>query len=101
MNLLQRSSGNETLPVMISTRIEQGESLYHRQAGGGGFGSPLERDPQLVSDDVRNEKVSRAAANGEYGVVFQGRSLKVDAEATEELRRRLATQQSAAPTNTP
>jgi len=96
LNLLQRSSENETLPVMVSTKIQQGESFYHRQAGGGGFGSPLERDPQLVADDVRNEKVSHAAADEEYGVVFQGRSLRVDAEATADLRRRLATQQSAA-----
>ena len=96
LNLLQRSSGNETLPVMVSSTIRQGESLYHRQAGGGGFGSPLERDPQLVADDVRNEKVSRAAAEEEYGVVFQARSLKVDTEATAESRSWLATQQSDA-----
>lgn len=40
--------------------------LYY--AGGGGFGSPRERDPAAVRDDVRNGYVSRAAARDDYGV---------------------------------
>jgi N-methylhydantoinase B len=86
LNLLQRPGGDETLPVMVSTRIKQGESLYHRQAGGGGFGPPLQREPQLVADDVRNEKVSRTAARERYGVVLHEGTFDVDIAATEELR---------------
>ena len=71
LNRLQRSSGSETLPVMISSTMHAHETLYHRQPGGGGFGDPLQRVPQRVADDVRNEKVSRAAARDEYGVVLQ------------------------------
>lgn len=96
LNRLQRPTGSETLPVMISSTMHAHETLYHRQPGGGGFGDPLQRIPQRVADDVRNEKVSRAAAHDEYGVVLQGNSCDVDLVATEALRQTLASQQSTA-----
>ena len=96
LNLLKRPEGIETLPVMISSTMHANETLYHRQAGGGGFGDPLERVPQSVANDVRNEKVSRTAAREEYGVVFQGDSFEVDVAATEVLRQNLALQRSPA-----
>jgi N-methylhydantoinase B len=40
-------------------------------AGGGGFWSPLERDPRAVLRDVVEEKVSIAAAASEYGVIVR------------------------------
>ena len=39
--------------------------------GGGGYGSPLERDPQLVLDDVVDGYVSIAAARAIYGVAIE------------------------------
>ena len=62
--------GDEVLPTMISTRLAAGESLYHRQPAGGGWGDPLEREPELVARDVRNGKVSQQSARDEYGVVL-------------------------------
>ena len=38
--------------------------------GGGGYGNPMERDPQAVLDDVLNGYVSIEAARREYGVVI-------------------------------
>ncbi|MEE3368938.1 MAG: hydantoinase B/oxoprolinase family protein [Planctomycetota bacterium] len=90
LNRLQRSDESEILPVMISSTMRAHETLYHRQPGGGGFGDPLLRDAQRVADDVRNEKVSRAAAREEYGVVLQGDSCEVDVAATAALRQTLA-----------
>ncbi len=66
-------------------------------AGGGGFWSPLERDPDAVLRDVVNEKVSIAGARSEYGVVirYHGASdaivrlpedYECDREATARLR---------------
>jgi len=40
--------------------------------GGGGWGDPLDRDPQAVLDDVLDEYVSVGAATREYGVVLRG-----------------------------
>ena len=63
--------------------------------GGGGFGSPLERDPEAVLGDVLDGYVSREAAAAEYGVVVGGDAdalvvlpgdLYVDEDATARLR---------------
>jgi N-methylhydantoinase B len=66
-----------------------GERVSHRQAGGGGWGDPLKRPPGAVADDVRNDKVSVAAAREEYGVVLNEETLEVDEAATRALRSRL------------
>ena len=50
----------------------------HVLAGGGGWGDPLERDPQAVLRDVRNEFVSVEAAREDYGVV----SIRIDGRMT-------------------
>ena len=90
VNVMRRSETTATLPVMVSSTMGAGESLYHRQAGGGGHGDPLERDPQSVLDDVRNEKVSRNSAREEYGVVLYDELLEVNVAATETLRQQAA-----------
>ena len=41
-----------------------------RSGGGGGFGDPMERDPKLVAEDVREGYVSPAVAQTVYGVVL-------------------------------
>jgi len=60
--------------------------------GGGGWGDPYNRDPDLVREDVRDEYVSLEAAAREYGVVLVGdpvtdpEGLRVDYEATRKRR---------------
>jgi N-methylhydantoinase B len=60
--------------------------------GGGGWGDPLDRDPQAVLDDVLDEYVSVKGAARDYGVVLTGSledlTLAIDGAATEELRTR-------------
>ena len=56
--------------------------------GGGGFGDPLERDPELVLRDVRNGKVTPEGARRDYGVALRG-DTELDLEATELLRREM------------
>jgi len=60
--------------------------------GGGGYGDPLERDPQLVLDDVKNGFVSIEKAKEIYGVVIDPKTLTLDLKATEDLRRKLKEQ---------
>lgn len=55
------------------------------QGSGGGWGSPLDRDPELVRWDVVEELVTREAAREQYGVVL-GEDLLVDEAATRALR---------------
>ena len=53
---------------------------------GGGFGDPCERAPELVQKNIRDELVSIERAKKVYGVVIDAATLKVDFEATKELR---------------
>ncbi len=57
-----------------------------RSGGGGGYGSPLDRDLDALENDVRQGYVSKEAAQKYYGAVFVGSSLKLDRAATEKRR---------------
>jgi N-methylhydantoinase B len=69
-NVVLHPDGTATpLPAMFSTTIEVGDVYVHRMAGGGGWGDPLDRDPEAVALDVRDGKVSVEAALALYGIV--------------------------------
>ena len=53
-------------------RLEFGEGVTLKLPGGGGYGDPLERDPEAVLRDVRNGMVNPEAAEEIYGVVLEG-----------------------------
>jgi N-methylhydantoinase B len=89
INRLYRGEAEEVLPTMISTTMRAGEHLYHKQAGGGGWGDPLVRPAADVARDVRNGRVSVAAARAEYGVVIDAHTLEVNEPATLQLREAL------------
>lgn len=69
--------------------LKENDVVYMRVASGGGYGDPLERDPQLVQKDVNNGVVSDEAARDIYGVAFDGAGGKVDFAATQELRKKI------------
>lgn len=74
------------LPQMLGgVQFKPGESFVFESGGGGGWGDPFTRDPELVACDVRNELITREAAEKDYGVVLTD-SLAVDASATELAR---------------
>ena len=54
----------------------------------GGYGNPLERDPELVLDDIKDSFISRESAC-DYGVVIT-ENLELDEEATRRLRKEAA-----------
>jgi N-methylhydantoinase B len=56
-----------------------------RTGGGGGFGDPLERDPQAVRNDVLEEFITAASAREDYGVVLRD-DLTLDEAATGQAR---------------
>jgi N-methylhydantoinase B len=57
-------------------------TLTIKAAGGGGFGSPFERPPEEVLNDVLDGMVSREGAEADYGVILTGDDPKVDEKAT-------------------
>ena len=66
--------------------IRKGDVFRHVLAGGGGWGDPLERDPQAVLRDVRNEFLSPRTAEADYGVIVDTAAWRVDAAATAKRR---------------
>ena len=85
-SILNPEKENRLLPAKCLLELKKGEVYRSIQAGGGGYGDPLERDPQAVLEDVRQEKVTVGHARAEYGVVISPDSLEVDAKATGEIR---------------
>jgi N-methylhydantoinase B len=55
-------------------RLEAEDVTFSRSAGGGGYGDPLERDPQDVLRDVAFGYVSERGALDDYGVVVRCRT---------------------------
>ena len=58
----------------------------HLLAGPGGWGDPLERDPELVLKDVLEEKLTPEYARREYGVAIDVEARKVLPEESAQLR---------------
>ena len=73
---------------VVTQRLKSGDTFTVRSGGGGGFGSPLERNPESVAFDVAEEYVTATEARDVYGVVL-GRDGVVDRAATEALRREM------------
>jgi len=88
--VLQRADGSETLVASKCDRVvvEAGDLLLFETWGGGGWGDPLERDPERVGLDVRRGLVSVEGAT-RYGVVADAYG-KVSLAATDELRSNIA-----------
>jgi N-methylhydantoinase B len=83
--------GAEMEGLVDAEPVRAGQVIRIRTTGGGGWGDPLDRDPERVAQDVRDGKVSQAGARDDYGVV------PGDEEATRELRERLRAQRGPAP----
>ncbi len=87
---LRRASGEcEILPGSSHLAVRPGESLVSLTAGGGGYGSPLERPPQRVAKDVAENWITRERARNVYGVVL-GEDGTPDLAATAAQRSRMA-----------
>ena len=80
----------ELPPISIET-ITPDEAIVSESGGGGGFGDPLDRDPERVRRDCLAQYVSLEKGKDTYGVVLDSTTeqYSVDYKATEELRRRL------------
>jgi N-methylhydantoinase B len=96
-----RTSSDRGLHPKRQQRIGADERVILSLPGGGGYGDPLEREPDLVARDVEDGLVSEERAREIYGVVLTeiGRhgEYGVDAEATSRLRARAASRPREGP----
>jgi len=79
------------LPSKSDGILERGDLLVFYPPGGGGYGDPLDRDPERVRLDVLNGTVSVEAASRYYGVKLR-EDLTVDEGATRKEREQLIAQ---------
>jgi acetophenone carboxylase len=69
------------------TRIGySGDLIVQLAAGGGGYGDVLERDPDLVLNDLKNGQISNWTAKKVYQIRYEEDSMILDETATEEAR---------------
>ena len=89
-NILNPDSKHKILPVLMTEveTLNRGDVFRHIMAGGGGYGNPLKRTPELVLKDVIEEKVTIAGAREDYGVVIikKAEEFIIDSIATKKLR---------------
>ena len=70
------------MPSKFLTTVNSGDLLRVEWPGGGGWGNPLERDPNQVLQDVIAGKVTPERAQKVYGVVVDVERRTVDQPAT-------------------
>lgn len=71
------------MPFEVANR---GELYIMSQGTGGGYGDVLERDPQDVLEDIRNDIISPLVARDVYAVLYDPLSLTLDVAGTVALR---------------
>jgi N-methylhydantoinase B len=67
--------------------VHKGDRVLIRCAGSGGYGDPLEREPERVLQDLVDGYITPQAAHDLYGVILNGGG--VDASATIAQRARI------------
>ena len=96
MLIVNKDTDREFNAGMYATgiKLKKGDKVYYSSAGGGGFGNPLHREPELVLEDVIDEWLSIGAAREYYGVVIEEvdadtYDFNIDEAATKKLRAKM------------
>ncbi|MDH5738295.1 MAG: hydantoinase B/oxoprolinase family protein, partial [Gammaproteobacteria bacterium] len=83
---LKKSDGStEQLDPCAQVVVKDGDKIVSISCGGGGYGSPLKRNPQMVLKDVSEGWISKERAASVYGVVIND-SGELDEDASQNLR---------------
>jgi N-methylhydantoinase B len=88
-NFLLRDGEQQLLPSKTTLALQHGDGFRLELAGAGGWGPPLERDPNAVLQDVLDEKITPEHARSAYGVVIAPTRCEIDLAATQQLRARM------------
>ena len=84
--VLNPGENEKRLGSKLTVDLQSGSRLSFQTPGGGGYGSPLDRDPEKVLQDVRNGKVSKKYAKSSYKVVLNAQGNAVNIDATNKIR---------------
>ena len=88
--ILRTDGSREAIHPLGGSELAPGEFILGVECGGGGYGDPLDREPERVLEDVLEGWVSRAAAESIYGVVIRDDDGEpaIDPAATQAQRER-------------
>jgi N-methylhydantoinase B/oxoprolinase/acetone carboxylase alpha subunit len=79
--------------ITLSVRpFMNGDTFYVPMGGGAGYGDVLERDPELVMQDLRNDMTTHWAAKNLYRVAYDEQTLRLDPKKTKALREQARTE---------
>ncbi len=95
--ILNPDSPNEDSNELSSkcvVELKPGDTVSFQTPGGGGYGSPLERDIKAVLKDVIGGKISSKRAQDFYGVVVDDSTQKIDTDKTNSLRQSMASKRN-------
>jgi N-methylhydantoinase B len=70
--------------------LQAGDVISLQVPGAGGYGDPHARDLDAIDRDLRDQKVTPDAAERDYDVVVDRKTMTIDRAATEKLRARAA-----------
>jgi N-methylhydantoinase B len=95
--ILEKADGTQTIVgnKVEDLAIEAGDILHFITWGGGGWGDPLERAPELVAKEIRQGLVTSEGAKA-YGVIADADGV-LDAAATEALRTQMRSERPDLP----
>lgn len=83
-------SGEAYKPLHLSKEqdipLAAGDRVRVKTPGGGGYGNPLDRNPEAVLRDVQLERYTAAQAAELFGVVLGGAPLRIGIDETRKLR---------------
>jgi N-methylhydantoinase B/oxoprolinase/acetone carboxylase alpha subunit len=83
----QGQPDEERWPSKVTAfRLRAGDTLQITVPNSGGYGDPLERDPELVRSDVRDGFTTVELAARDYGVVIDGETMALDVDASRRER---------------
>ena len=94
----EMSAEHDIVPAKSFDRITTDQDVWvFTWAGAGGYGDPIERDPERVLDDVATGRVTAEWASECYGVVIAGSgdAATLDTAATEVRRQEIVAQRLA------
>ena len=73
---------NIYIPVHLSKeqdiQLQKGDTVHVKTPGGGGYGSPFDRDELLVLKDVKEQKYTVDDVSKSFGVFIDKKTLKID-----------------------
>jgi N-methylhydantoinase B len=87
--LITEDGDHISLSSKVTMKVSKGSTIRLATAGGGGYGSPYDRNPQMVLEDVILENIDLQQARLQYGIAINSDNLSINIEETNQLRQSL------------